>query len=123
MLKTDFKTKTEAATPHYTVPDIVYCCLVNVIKGVLSDPVSRFKEMYHWFGHQLFWSPPAPNVTDSDSISAKLVHQTPYLEASPPDPIQLFTDFYDADAVLAEEAKLQKQLQVPTDLRGEGHYW
>ncbi|KAI0738551.1 hypothetical protein C8Q80DRAFT_1124699 [Daedaleopsis nitida] len=131
MPKTHSKHKNEADTPTYTISGVVYRRLLDVIKSVVSDPVSRFKDTYHWMGHALFWTPSAsdsdhmdvddPPPHASSSLSQQNDTPSPSTSSEPPsqstapDPIRVHTDFYNSDAVLQEEAKLRKKPRIPTD--------
>ncbi|KAI0755359.1 hypothetical protein C8Q80DRAFT_1093521 [Daedaleopsis nitida] len=96
--KTFAKYKTESDAPVYPVSDIVYRRLLDLITSVVTDAGSRFKDKYYWVGHKLFWDP---------SHSPQ-----------PPDPIRVFTDCYNSDAQLAEEAELRKKERVKGDEPG-----
>jgi len=75
----------ESASPQFLVSGIHYCPLLEVIKAACQSPKS---ETYHW-------------------VPFKLLHQTPLTH------MRTYTDIYNSDAMLKEDAKIRAMEQHP----------
>ncbi|TFK84680.1 hypothetical protein K466DRAFT_496118 [Polyporus arcularius HHB13444] len=107
--KANCRTKTEAEAPKFRVNGLVFRRLLDLVKSVVADPFSRFKDKYHWVGHEMWWNPP-PAAPEAEQPA----EATPSA-SSLPDPIRVWTDCYNSSAMLDEEAKLRQQPRVPSD--------
>ena len=122
--KSHSKHKTEDATPKYQVKGVVHCCLLSIIKTVVEDENSRFAHRYHWYGHEMYWNPPCsrahstpPPLSPAPGSTLLDVHSytSDEPETSPPTPIRVYTDCYNSNAMLQEEAELRKRPRDPDD--------
>jgi len=87
--KANCKYASESASPQFCVSGISYCPLLEVIKRACQSPQSK---EYHW-------------------VLFKLVHQT----QAPSENLQVYTDIYNSDAMLEEDAKIRALGRHPDD--------
>ena len=122
--KSRSKHKTEDAAPKYEVKGVVHRHLLSLIKTIVEDQNARFAHKHHWYGHEMYWNPPRsrahgtppplPPAPGSTSISMHL-YTSDEPETSAPTPIRVYTDCYNSNAMLQEEAKLRKRPRDPDD--------
>ena len=122
--KSRSKHKTEEAAPKYEVKGVVHRPLLSLIKTIVEDQNSRFAHKHHWYGHEMYWNPPRsrahstpPPLPLPPGLTSISVHMytSDEPEAAPPTPIRVYTDCYNSNAMLREEAKLRKQPRNPDD--------
>ncbi|KAI0677655.1 hypothetical protein C8Q78DRAFT_962019 [Trametes maxima] len=89
--KTGVQHASEQAAPKFKVEGIHYRNLTELIRGAAQD--SRFADLYHWHPNKLFWVPPQPNQQ----------------------PIRVYTDNYNSDAMNREYEKIRAQPRNPAD--------
>ncbi|TBU39473.1 hypothetical protein BD309DRAFT_836154, partial [Dichomitus squalens] len=114
--RTHAKYRSEGDAPKFTVTGVIHRRLLPLVKLAVQDPESHLKHVYHWLAHRRFWIPPssrtapasASTPTSSSSTSAPP-------EPIPPEPIRIYTDCYNSDAMLEAEAAIQKKPRVAED--------
>jgi len=92
------KHKSEADAPLFAVGGIYYRRLIEVIKAAYRGSGAR---KYHWIPHKLFYRP--ENGTDSSG--------QPGCDES--EDIQVFSELYNSDAMIEEDAKIRAHLSEP----------
>ncbi|KAI0701452.1 hypothetical protein C8T65DRAFT_788248 [Cerioporus squamosus] len=123
--------KKEEDAPQAEVKGVIYRRLLDTITGVVTDTTTRFARQYHWIPHIRYWIPDTPAAGHSDSSQPESSPSSiPYEQApaspmsglsedtsprSPPSPIRIWTDCYNSDAMLAEDAKVRGMPRIPGD--------
>ncbi|KAI0739731.1 hypothetical protein C8Q80DRAFT_1274766 [Daedaleopsis nitida] len=126
--------KAEQLLDSYWPVDGVFSGGDGWVKGAVNVPLpktfSKHKngaasmDKYHWIGHHLFWDPsraganlPVPeSAPTSSGMHSSTGPQFSFNSTPPPDPICVFTDCYNLDAHLAEEAELRKKERIQGDV-------
>ncbi|THH15068.1 hypothetical protein EUX98_g9523 [Antrodiella citrinella] len=132
--KEGVKYPSEDKAPLFEVKGLVYRPLLETIKAAYSDPIVQ---MYHFIPHKLFWrrqssqQSTSSNPPDLDPSSAP-VDDTPIAtppphsqpsDSEPPCPsddpevehIRIFSEVYNSDAMLKEDASIRAQPRNPED--------
>ncbi|TBU26150.1 hypothetical protein BD311DRAFT_668148, partial [Dichomitus squalens] len=124
--RTRAKYKSEYDAPKFTVPGIVHRRLLPLVKLAVQDPESHLRHVYHWLAHKRYWIPPPSNNAPSSSqplaaipqaapTPASSSHSSSMLQQDPPSPIRIYTDCYNADAMLEAEDDIRRKPRVPGD--------
>lgn len=100
--KTKAKYPSEADAPAAKIDGVFHRRLIEVLKGVARD--RRFASQYHWVPHTAYWVPPGREDEDVPASSPGAPSAP-----SPPDPIRIFTDTYNTDAMQREFRKINKK--------------
>lgn len=123
--------KKEVDAPQAEVHGIIHRRLLDIITGAVTDTTSRFARQYHWIPHIRYWIPDMPAQhsgrasSPANSEPSEQVSPSPMTGISdndhtssprtPPPPIRIWTDCYNSDAMLEEDAKIRSMPRVPSD--------
>ncbi|KAI0644207.1 hypothetical protein C8Q79DRAFT_913585 [Trametes meyenii] len=100
--KEGVKHKSEEDAPEFEVPNVFYRPLLNVVMAAFQSPSAA---NYHYIPHKLFCRPNARQHPE---------HRRPP-SASPRKDIRMYTDYYNSDAMLEEDAAMRAQPRQPGD--------
>ena len=115
--------KKEEDAPQAEVKGVIHRRLIDLITGAVTDTTTRFAHQYHWIPHLRYWIPDMPEhpqsatphsslPSRSRSRSRSRSHSRPH---SPPPPIRIWTDCYNSNAMLNEDAKIRSMPRMPGD--------
>ncbi|KAI0717666.1 hypothetical protein C8T65DRAFT_528232, partial [Cerioporus squamosus] len=127
--------RSEDDAPKAEVCGVVHRRLLDLIRGVVTDTTSRFAKHHHWIPHTRWWIPDMPEQrtpSNSDGMNWESLPaspmstspcpapsptppRTPPDSASPPPPIRVHTDCYNADAMLDEDEKVRRMNRIAGD--------
>ncbi|KAI0330872.1 hypothetical protein GY45DRAFT_1434397 [Cubamyces sp. BRFM 1775] len=111
--KPGVKFASEVDAPVYTVEGLHFLRLLEVILSEVQD--QRFAGERHYIPHKTFWNPPRdqrePHQTDAFSSPYGSRPPTP----EPPEPVRIFSETYNSDAMNHAHAKLHDQPRNPDD--------
>ncbi|TBU26173.1 hypothetical protein BD311DRAFT_668039 [Dichomitus squalens] len=124
--RTRAKYKSEDDAPKFIVPGIVHRRLLPLVKLAVQDPESHLRHVYHWMAHKRYWTPPPPKHAPSSSQPLPVFPQAAPAPApssrssstsqqDPPSPVRVYTDCYNADAMLEAEEEIRRKPRVPGD--------
>ncbi|KAI0738103.1 hypothetical protein C8Q80DRAFT_1222726 [Daedaleopsis nitida] len=97
-----FLNVSEETAPTYEVAGLHHRDIVDLVIGCISDKTSQFRHSYHWIPNKLFWDPPHNQCSTSSP--------SPH-----PEPLRVYSECYNSDAVLAEEELIRKMDRIPGD--------
>ncbi|THH23278.1 hypothetical protein EUX98_g7896 [Antrodiella citrinella] len=127
--KEGVKYSSEDKAPQFEVKGLVYRPLLETIKAAYSDPAAQ---MYHFIPHKLFWRRQSarqststnpdltPTPVDDTSTATPPPHSEPSEPSHPSDGpevehIRIFSEVYNSDAMLKEDAAIRAQPRSPED--------
>ncbi|GBE87834.1 hypothetical protein SCP_1200590 [Sparassis crispa] len=100
--------RSEDDAPEFEVTGIYYRPLLQVIKAAYQDiSATRF----HVIPHKLFWQPPS---SSNDASSSESASSDDDVEVEP-EPVRIYSELYNSDAMLEEDAKLRTLPHNPDD--------
>ncbi|KAI0682857.1 hypothetical protein C8T65DRAFT_595963 [Cerioporus squamosus] len=121
----------EENAPQVEVQGIIHRRLLDIITGVVTDTTPT-AHRHHWIPHIRYWIPDTPSQRRSSSCASASPAPSDSQRAppspmsgvsadadaslhSPPSPIRIWTDCYNSDAMLDEDAKIRRMPRVLGD--------
>ncbi|CDO77154.1 hypothetical protein BN946_scf184657.g29 [Trametes cinnabarina] len=116
--KTKVSYPSEQDAPTAAVPGLFFRRIIEVLRGVATD--ARFADEYHWVPHSLKWQPPVCAEGDDQPVQPNAPPSGDGDERSrpsptPPDPVQVFTDLFNTEAMQREFEAIRRRPREPTD--------
>ncbi|KAI0326965.1 hypothetical protein GY45DRAFT_1257909 [Cubamyces sp. BRFM 1775] len=111
--KTGVCFKREEDAPTFTIEGLYFRKILEVIVSEVQD--QHFAGERHWIPHKTFWNPYESGSSSTEGPSPPTSSPSSEPSAGAPDPVRLFSETYNSDAMNEAYSKLREQPRHPDD--------